>query len=478
LAEYGITVRRIDNAPVPEHVLLPLFGSSEPLAWLDSSLQDSRARYSVLCSASPELGEIVRYRVEERRVVVERPAGETSYHPGTLFEYLERELALRRVSPKAASVGFALGYVGVLGYELKGDLGSPNRHSSQLPDALLLFCDRGYVYDHRTGTGWLMALHREGRDGAARDWIARASEQLPLATTADVSSASSQPEASAPLDAAKRAVGRRHDAARYRELVTACQHAIAEGESYELCLTNCFTVRSQGDVLRAYLRLRRQNPAPYAAFLRLPGVSVLSSSPECFLRGESDGRVQSRPIKGTAARSSIPDVDAQLRHDLVNSEKERAENLMIVDLVRNDLGRVCEISSVHVPSLYALESYATVHQLVSTVCGQLLPGVSAIECVRACFPGGSMTGAPKMRAMEILGGLEGGARGFYSGALGYFSLDGAFDLSIVIRTLVLVGNQALLGSGGAVVAQSEPDREVAETELKAAALLGLFATLG
>jgi para-aminobenzoate synthetase len=476
-AGYGITVRRLDDAPEPQQALSALFGNSEPLAWLDSNQEDSRAGYSMLCNAGPELGEVVRYWVDERRVVVERPAGgDTSHHPGTLFDYLERELALRRVPPGAAPVDFALGYVGVLGYELKGDLGSPNRHSSQLPDALLLFCDRGYVYDHRTGTGWLMALYRGGSEGAARDWIARASERLFRATTAGVSSASSQSEASVPLDAARRAVVPRYDAVSYRALVTECQRAIAEGESYELCLTNCFTIPFDGDALGAYFRLRRQNPAPYAAFLRLPGVSVLSSSPECFLRGESDGRVQSRPIKGTAPRSSIPEVDAQLRQDLLHSEKERAENLMIVDLVRNDLGRVCQISSVHVPSLYAVESYATVHQLVSTVCGQLSPGVSAIDCVRACFPGGSMTGAPKLRAMEILGGLEGGARGFYSGALGYFSLNGAFDLSIVIRTLVLVGDQALLGSGGAVVAQSEPDREVAEAELKAAAVLGVFAT--
>jgi para-aminobenzoate synthetase len=267
----------------------------------------------------------------------------------------------------------------------------------------------------------------------------------------------------------------RHDQEAYLKLIDECRREIRNGESYEICLTNMLSVEVSIDPMRLYRHLRRISPAPYAGLLKFPDLAVLSTSPERFLTIASNGIVESRPIKGTRRRGSTSNEDDALRHELQQSEKDRAENLMIVDLVRNDLNSVCEIGSVHVPRLFGVESYAFVHQMVSTVSGSLRVGVSAVDCVKAAFPGGSMTGAPKIRTMEIIDRLEAGSRGVYSGTLGYFALSGAIDLSIIIRTIVVTPKQLSFGVGGAILAQSDPESEFEETLIKARAMIAAVA---
>ncbi len=253
------------------------------------------------------------------------------------------------------------------------------------------------------------------------------------------------------------------------------QAALAAGESYEVCLTDQISTTASPDPFPLYQLLRRKNPSPFAAYLKLGELAIVSSSPERFLSVDRDRRVEARPIKGTASRAADPATDAALRAELLSDEKTFAEHLMIVDLLRNDLGRVCEIDSVRVPEYMVVETYPTVHQLVSTIEGRLEADRTPVECVRACFPGGSMTGAPKLRTMSIIDDIERVARGVYSGAIGYFGADGTVDLNIVIRTIVLRPGATTIGAGGAIVMQSDPEEEFDEILLKARAPMAAIA---
>lgn len=257
----------------------------------------------------------------------------------------------------------------------------------------------------------------------------------------------------------------------YLEMISEAKSAIARGDFYQVCLTNQVSMSHNLDPLAVFLRLRRQNPAPYSSYLKFGDLAIVSSSPEQFLQVTAGGKATSRPIKGTRARVGDSDEDQAIALELGANEKERAENLMIVDLMRNDLGRVCQVGSIEVPRLFEVESYATVHQLVSTISGQLTSDNHAIDAFTACFPAGSMTGAPKHAAMRKIRSIEGGPRGVYSGAIGYIGADGSADFGMVIRTLVFEGDQLTLGVGGGITIDSDSSSEFEEIEIKARALL-------
>jgi para-aminobenzoate synthetase component 1 len=261
----------------------------------------------------------------------------------------------------------------------------------------------------------------------------------------------------------------------YLDAVTRVREYIVAGDIFQANLSQRLEAPLGEAPWALYRRLRRLNPAPFAAHLEFGDVAVVSASPERFLSLGADGRVEARPIKGTRPRGVGPEHDAALGRALVESVKDRAENLMIVDLLRNDLSRVCRPATVRVPELFALEHYSTVHHLVSTVVGELAPGRDAVDLLCAAFPGGSITGAPKVRAMEIIAELEPSRRGVYCGAVGYLSVTGALDTSIVIRTYVALGDRVYFSAGGGIVADSDPEQEYRETLDKAAALIAALA---
>jgi para-aminobenzoate synthetase len=476
---YRVHARQVPVLVDAEAAHEALFPDAAHRFWLDSSaVIPELSRFSFMGDGSGPLSEYVTFDVAKGVVEVHRAGGmERIRRP--FFDYLDEELR-RRATPTPAGLpfDFNLGYVGCLGYELKAETGGHAAHRTETPDAALLFADRMLAIDHLEQTSYLLALSADGDDAGAHAWLEEASRRLLELPRHNGATPPPDDElVGMTHPAANGMVQTRHDRHGYLDRISACLGEIRDGESYEICLTNHVTAPVAIDPRRTYAWLRRRSPVPYGALLEFPDAAILSASPERFLTVGRDRVVESKPIKGTRPRGTSAADDAALHDDLAANPKDRAENLMIVDLIRNDLNRVCEIGTVHVPKLFDVETYAPVHQLVSTIRGTLRPEVSAVDCVRATFPGGSMTGAPKIRTMQIIDRLEEGPRGFYSGALGWFALGGAADLSIVIRTLTATKEDVSFGVGGAIVALSDAEEEFEETVVKSRAMVSaLLAT--
>jgi para-aminobenzoate synthetase component I len=328
-------------------------------------------------------------------------------------------------------------------------------------DIAFLCVDRAIVFDHRHLVVTAEALPAQARwlDAIAAEWHRR----WPLPTA--VPTPPRRPQSSQwSLDDTE-----------YLRLIERCQHAIAAGETFVMCPTTRATVDApREDSLLTYRRLRRHSPSPRGMFARIGPTTVASSTPERFLAVDADGRVRSSPIKGTRPRSSDPEHDRRLAAELSASAKERAENVMIVDLVRNDLGRTCRTGSIIVPELLAVQSFRHVHQLQSTVEGILDEGTGPLHAVDACFPPGSMTGAPKQRAVDMLAVGEPVPRGIYSGAIGRIGFDGTADLSVVIRTVVVSHGTARVAAGAGITIDSDAAAELDEVKTKATPLLEIL----
>jgi len=461
-AKLALRVKRLDRLHDPERAFVDLYGDRETAFWLDSSKADERARFSFIGAPDGPHGAVITYDVGDGSLRIQR-AGEVQVRKESIFDYLSREMRDLHHVCDDLPFDFNCGFVGYFGYECKADCEGNDVHRSTLPDAAFVFAGRLIAFDHRERCTYVLCLTEPGGEEQAERWIAETCLRL-AAPAPSITSRWDRAGQEQPVDFR---LSRSHE--QYLQDIATCKRRLTEGETYEICLTNKITAETGVDLLALYRTLRRVNPAPFSAYLRFGERAVLSSSPERFLSVGRDRWVEAKPIKGTCPRGKTPAEDARLAEQLRLGEKNRAENLMIADLLRNDLGVVCEVGTVHVPDLMQVESFKTVHQLVSTVRGLLREDVEPPDCIRACFPGGSMTGAPKKRTMEIIDELEGEARGVYSGAIGYLGLSGGCDLSIVIRTIVVEGKSATLGVGGAIVTQSDAEEEFQETLLKARA---------
>lgn len=360
-------------------------------------------------------------------------------------------------------VPFVGGAIGFFSYDLVRRwmrLPALDADKEKLPQMAVALYDWALVVDHELRKSWLIGQGKDPRTKQAWSVLVKGfsnplSQQMALF------------ELTSPI---KSNLTRKEYAQRFARI----QHYIREGDCYQVNFAQWFSATVEGDPWALYRQLRQANPAPFSAFLDYPFASILSSSPERFLELRHD-RVETRPIKGTRPRSEDPDADRQLSASLANSEKDRVENLMIVDLLRNDLGRVCKTGSVKVPALFEVESFAQVHHLVSTISGEMNTGQDASDLLRACFPGGSITGAPKLRAMEIIDELEETRRGLYCGSIAYIGMDGSMDSNIAIRSLVIQGQDLEFWAGGGIVADSGEEAEFQETLDKMSAI---FMALG
>lgn len=495
---------------VASRVFLSLFNDAPTAAWLDSS--GNGGALSVLANSAGPLARTWMPQVE---------------NSSAFFAQLRSAFDEPVEIPRDWPCEFALGWVGALGYGVEDIARSREDH----PDAALLFADRAVVIDHAHAVAYAMAMLPSIGEAHAEqlEWldttvaeVRRIAGEVSETSGAGLEAIpetfpSSIPGGAPPRDTVpaesvtiERAATFHFDQPKrqYLASIQRCLDYIAAGDSYEVCLTNT----ARGPALRelvnprltqqpgehpalhpgeqpgansphapspellAYLQLRQVSPVPYGAFLRFdrPGqapLHILSASPERFLKVSPEGEVSAKPIKGTRPRGEDEAADARGRQELMSNPKDRAENLMIVDLLRNDLGRVCVPGSVEVPKIFSVESFSHVHQLVSTITGQLRPGLGAVDAIAASYPGGSMTGAPKIRTMEIIEELEPQPRGLYSGAIGWVSPNSAAELNITIRTLIDDGSECSFGVGGAIVADSDPLAEYQETLVKAAALL-------
>jgi len=457
------------------------------MLFLDSAaVQHPDAHYSFLAADPPQ---IVRSKGPETEIRRGSGSGWTRVR-GDALSVARALLPREPLEPVSGLPPFQGGIAGYLGYDwgaVLERLPRPRYDDLAISDVVLGLYDWVIAWDHRIGTAWLIStgLPEEGnaRERHARQRMEQVRNRLggrtggkPAPSNRAMGTDGGVAAPSYPvvgIEYADRIDLRSTFTHRgYLDAVGRVREYIVAGDIFQANLSQRFQSHLSEHPFDLYLKLRRRNPAPFAAFLGFGDMAVLSASPERFLRLDEDGRhVETRPIKGTRPRGLGPMHDAALGRALAESHKDRAENVMIVDLLRNDLSRVCRPGTVRVPELFALEHHPTVHHLVSTVVGEIEPGAGAVELIRAAFPGGSITGAPKVRAMEIISELEPTQRGVYCGSVGYLSATGAMDTSIVIRTYLALRGQVYFQAGGGIVADSDPELEYGETLDKARGLI-------
>lgn len=447
---YEIIEKDFDTSELYEK----LYAYDDRTLWLDSSkVEEGLSRFSIFGLQGKKRGHTIKYDVDKKLVEKTFLASqEKEIFEESIFDFLKANRP-RWDYDETLPFDFQLGYIGYFGYELKKDTENvSNKHFYSYPDAYLKYCDRALVYDHLEKKLYLLSY------GDDLDW--KKDIKKILDEDLEIKKEREEKRKFPKLKFVK-------DKKTYTEDILIIKELIRAGETYEVCLTNRLDIFDKIDGKKYYMELRDKSPGQYSAFLPLDELKIASSSMERFLRVDKDKIVSTKPIKGTIKRGESKEEDESLIEELRSEEKTKSENLMIVDLLRNDLGKFCEIGSVEVPKLMDVETYKTLHQLVTTVSGKIKEDVDIIEVLEKTFPGGSMTGAPKKRTLEIIDELETYPRGVYSGTIGYISNNSTMDFNIVIRTALIEEDKATIGVGGAIILLSDEEEEFDEIVLKA-----------
>ncbi|MCW8982758.1 MAG: aminodeoxychorismate synthase component I [Gammaproteobacteria bacterium] len=437
-----------DPAIYFEHLL----GEPWPI-WLDSG-HTKGSRYDILV-ARPYKTLVTRGAI----TTISDRNGTSTSHQAPL-KILSEQLRIDGLTENRQP--FSGGAVGYFGYGLNTKRDAEHKDDSIVPDMAIGLYSCAVIIDHQLKTAHLSGLFDDETDGRR--------ELKSLQALLEQPSSQSRPAPSFGIDGPfSESLNRQQ----YRDAFSKIQHYLQEGDCYQVNLTQRFSAPCHGDLWGLYQAIRKRNPAPYGAFMQLDDVDVLSFSPEQFLK-LSQRQVTTSPIKGTRPRNPDPQLDQLALSELRNSEKERAENLMIVDLLRNDLGRCCRTGSIKVPKLFFTESHPTVHHLVSTITGELAANKTAIDLLHDCFPGGSITGAPKIRAMEIIDEVEPVKRHIYCGSIGYIGFDGSMETNIAIRTAYHHNGEISFHAGGGIITDSNVESEYQELFDKAGFFLNYF----
>lgn len=427
---------------------------------LDSAAQSHENCAYDIIFRQPEL--VLSCKAGKLKVTTDKPSKlpPAPESAAELCHYAEQLNQLSGHYSGPAELPFQGGFAGAVGYDHGRSLEvipEFNADTYQSPDAVLAYYSQALIIDRKNDRVWLVAPVDQSEE-LTEFWnqTTKPKKAAAFQLVSDWQSNMSEQQ--------------------YTGKFNAVQNYLLAGDAYQINLAQRYSARYQGSEWSAYLKLRQANSAPFSAFMRLPGSAILSLSPERFLLTDAKGQVETKPIKGTRPRFDDTHRDQASQHALLISEKDRAENLMIVDLLRNDLSKNCEPGSIKTPSLFAIESFPAVHHLVSTVIGKLQPGRTALSLFNGAFPGGSITGAPKIRAMQIIEELEPHRRNIYCGSMGYFSQHGRSDTSITIRTLLAEDGQLYCWAGGGLVADSTASEEYQETKDKVSRILPVLAS--
>ncbi|MDU5569902.1 MAG: aminodeoxychorismate synthase component I [Peptoniphilus harei] len=446
---YEIIEKSFDTKNIYEK----LYKYDHKALWLDSSkVEEGLSRFSIFGLQSTK-AHTIKYDVDKNLVEKYFLDGRKKENDKeNIFDFLKKNRK-KWTYDETLPFDFQLGYIGYLGYELKKVTENvKNNFSYDFPDAYFKYCDRALVYDHKEEKLYILSMADD------KDWV-RDIKNI-LQENFDENNEETSKKDFPKLKFMK-------DKKTYINDIEKIKDLICQGETYEVCLTNRLDIFDKINGKKYYMNLREKSPGQYSAFLPLDEIKIASSSMERFLKVDKNKIVTTKPIKGTIRRGDSLEEDQKLIDELRNEEKTKSENLMIVDLLRNDLGKFCEIGTVKVPKLMDVETYKTLHQLVTTVSGKIKDDVDIMDVLKKTFPGGSMTGAPKKRTLEIIDQLENYPRGVYSGTIGFISNNSTIDFNIVIRTALIEEDRATIGVGGAIILLSDAEEEFDEIVLKA-----------